>query len=93
LCGLELAARIRAALRRSRMIAAEPAVPRGRHLRFAGWVLDLARRELTAPDGSAADLAAADRLGHRIEVRSIAGRGSCFTVVAEAASMPAAFCL
>jgi signal transduction histidine kinase len=32
---------------------------------------------------------AADLLGHRVEVRSTAGRGSCFTVVAEAASMPA----
>jgi two-component system OmpR family response regulator len=58
--GPELVARIRAVLRRSRTIAAEPAMPRGRHLHFAGWALDLARRELTAPDGSAVDLSAAE---------------------------------
>jgi two-component system OmpR family response regulator len=57
--GPELVARIRAVLRRSRMIAAEPAVPR-RRLHFAGWVLDLPRRELTAPDGSAVDLSGAE---------------------------------
>ncbi|MGH7209924.1 MAG: response regulator transcription factor, partial [Acetobacteraceae bacterium] len=38
--GPELVARIRAVLRRSRMIAAEPSVPRGRRLHFAGWSLD-----------------------------------------------------
>jgi signal transduction histidine kinase len=40
---------------------------------------------------------AADLLGHRVEVQSTVGRGSCFTVVAEAVSavpraQPAAFC-
>jgi two-component system OmpR family response regulator len=58
--GPELVARIRAVLRRSRTIAAEPAAPGGRHLHFAGRVLDLARRELTAPDGSVIDLSAAE---------------------------------
>ena len=57
--GPELVARIRAVLRRSRMIAAEPAMPR-RRLHFIGWTLDLARRELTAPDGSAVDLSGAE---------------------------------
>jgi hypothetical protein len=32
---------------------------------------------------------AADLLGHRVEVQSTIGRGSCFTVVAEAAALPA----
>ena len=31
---------------------------------------------------------AADLLGHRVEVRSAEGRGSCFTVVADAAALP-----
>ena len=57
--GPELVARIRAVLRRSRMIAAEPAMP-SRRLHFIGWTLDLARRELTAPDGSAVDLSGAE---------------------------------
>jgi two-component system, OmpR family, response regulator len=58
--GPELVARIRAILRRSPLIAADRTVPGGRHLHFAGRVLDLARRELTAPDGSAVDLSAAE---------------------------------
>ncbi|HJU18481.1 MAG TPA: response regulator transcription factor [Stellaceae bacterium] len=58
--GPELVARIRAVLRRSRMSVAESPAPRGRHVRFAGRVLDLARRELTAPDGSVVDLSAAE---------------------------------
>lgn len=57
--GPELVARIRAVLRRSRMIAAEKEAPR-RRLHFAGWVLDLPRRELAAPDGSAVDLSGAE---------------------------------
>lgn len=57
--GPELVARIRAVLRRSRMIAAEPATPR-RRLHFADWALDLPRRELTAPDGSVVDLSGAE---------------------------------
>lgn len=58
--GPELVARIRAILRRSQMVAAEPAVPRGRRLHFAGWTLDLARRELVGPDGAAVDLSGAE---------------------------------
>jgi len=57
--GAELVARIRAVLRRSRTIAAEPAMPR-RRLHFVGWMLDTARRELTAPDGAAVDLSGAE---------------------------------
>jgi two-component system, OmpR family, response regulator len=58
--GAELVARIRAVLRRSKMIGGEPAVPRRRRLGFAGWTLDLARRELIAPDGSTVDLSGAE---------------------------------
>jgi len=58
--GPELVARIRAVLRRSRMIAAEPSVPPGRRLHFAGWTLDLARRELAAPGGATVDLSGAE---------------------------------
>ena len=58
--GAELVARIRAVLRRSRMLAAEPAVARGRRLHFVGWALDLARRELADPDGAAVDLSGAE---------------------------------
>jgi two-component system, OmpR family, response regulator len=58
--GPELIARIRAILRRSQMVADEPAVPRGRRLHFAEWTLDLARRELMAPDGAAVDLSGAE---------------------------------
>ncbi|MEO9191591.1 MAG: response regulator transcription factor [Acetobacteraceae bacterium] len=58
--GPELVARIRAVLRRSRMTVTEPSVPRGRRLRFAGWTLDLARRELANPDGAAVDLSGAE---------------------------------
>ena len=31
---------------------------------------------------------AADLVGHRVEVRPVEGRGSCFTVVADAAALP-----
>ena len=58
--GAELVARIRAVLRRSRTLAAEPAVARGRRLHFVGWALDLARRELADPDGAAVDLSGAE---------------------------------
>ena len=57
--GPELIARIRAILRRSQMVTDEP-VPRGRRLHFAGWTLDLARRELMAPDGASVDLSGAE---------------------------------
>lgn len=58
--GPELVARIRAVLRRSGMSAAEPLVPRGRRLHFAGWTLDLARRELSGADGAAVELSGAE---------------------------------
>ncbi|MGH7118379.1 MAG: response regulator [Acetobacteraceae bacterium] len=58
--GPELLARIRAVLRRSGMAAAEPQVARGRRLAFAGWTLELARRELIAPDGSTVDVSGAE---------------------------------
>lgn len=50
----ELLARIRAVLRRT---ADRPAAgPQGDALEFAGWRLDLVRRDLTSPDGVAVDL-------------------------------------
>ncbi|NYZ15164.1 response regulator [Azospirillum sp. RWY-5-1] len=50
----ELLARIRAVLRRT---ADRPAAgPQGNALVFAGWRLDLVRRDLTSPDGVAVDL-------------------------------------
>lgn len=58
--GPELVARIRAVLRRSRATPLEPTGPRGRWLHFAGWTLDLARRELSAPDGAAVELSGAE---------------------------------
>ena len=51
----ELVARVRALLRRAGPAAA-PGEGRSRRLAFAGWVLDTARRELTAPDGASVDL-------------------------------------
>jgi two-component system OmpR family response regulator len=58
--GPELVARIRAVLRRSQMGALTPAEPGGRRLHFAGWTLDMARRELTSPDGAGVDLSGAE---------------------------------
>lgn len=55
----ELLARVRAVLRRGRTLA-EDAAPRGHVLRFAGWTLDTARRELTAPGGAAVELSGAE---------------------------------
>lgn len=55
----ELVARVRALLRRAAPADATPA-QRARRLTFAGWVLDAARRELTAPDGAAVDLSGAE---------------------------------
>jgi two-component system OmpR family response regulator len=46
----ELLARVRSVLRRGSMRAAEQSVPRPR-IRFAGWTLDLASRELLSPGG------------------------------------------
>jgi two-component system OmpR family response regulator len=58
--GPELIARIRALLRRTQMAVPGPSVPHGRRLHFVGWTLDLARRELVAPDGAAVDLSGAE---------------------------------
>lgn len=52
----ELLARVRAVLRRPR----EPAQPEGPCLAFAGWRLDLLRRELTRPDGELVGLSAGE---------------------------------
>lgn len=55
----ELLARVRAVLRRGG--GAEPAVAAPRHvLRFEGWTLDLRRRELLEPDGTAVELSGAE---------------------------------
>jgi two-component system OmpR family response regulator len=55
----ELVARIRALLRRSTPAGAE-AEPRLRRLGFAGWVLDMARRELVSPEEAIVDLSGAE---------------------------------
>ncbi|WP_395624334.1 winged helix-turn-helix domain-containing protein, partial [Sphingomonas daechungensis] len=49
----ELLARIKAILRRSSLSATNTGQSR---LEFEGWVMDLARRELTSPDGRLIDL-------------------------------------
>ncbi len=53
----ELLARIGAVLRRA---AAPGRTPRGDRLRFAGWSLDIAARQLTSPTGAAVDLSGAE---------------------------------
>lgn len=55
----ELVARVRALLRRAALAGAAPD-PRSRRIAFAGWVLDTARRDLTAPDGASVDLSGAE---------------------------------
>lgn len=52
----ELLARIKAVLRRSRALPPQAAEPETRQLRFDRWTLDMARRELSAPDGVAVAL-------------------------------------
>lgn len=55
----ELLARVRAVLRRS--TAGQPERRRGRErVKFAGWVLDLRRRELLSPVGANVDLSGAE---------------------------------
>jgi two-component system OmpR family response regulator len=60
----ELLARIRAVLRRARPAiggAEDPAAPPDtRRLRFDGWTVHLARRELLAPSGAVVDLSGAE---------------------------------
>lgn len=55
----ELLARIRAVLRRGRG-AVGSTTPGRRALRFQGWTLDKARRELSTPDGATVDLSGAE---------------------------------
>jgi two-component system, OmpR family, response regulator len=56
----ELLARIRAVLRRSGAEAPEPAEEAGGTRVFEGWSLDLAKRELRAPDGTLVPLTAGE---------------------------------
>ena len=56
----ELLARIRAVLRRGRAITEATTLPPSRHICFAEWRLDTARRELFAPGGESVDLSAAE---------------------------------
>lgn len=58
----ELLARVRAVLRRSRSAAAgaEEAPRAARQLRFDGWTMDTARRELLSPGGAVVDLSGAE---------------------------------
>lgn len=60
----ELLARVRAVLRRARPAAGLPpeGQPRGaaRLLRFDGWTVDLARRELVSPGGAGVELSGAE---------------------------------
>ncbi|GFE96099.1 response regulator transcription factor [Gluconobacter cerinus] len=55
----ELLARVRAVLRRGSPSAAPEKVRRER-LQFAGWMLDLRRRELTDPSGATVDISGAE---------------------------------
>ena len=56
----ELLARIRAVLRRGKGLIDAPSSPRTRRLRFASWVLDTARHELTAPGGAVVEISGAE---------------------------------
>ena len=56
----ELLARIRSILRRTRGLPAERGGGSGRQMRFAGWTLDLAARQLVAPDGVVVALSGAE---------------------------------
>ncbi len=53
----ELLARVRAVLRRQGEVVTPDGAPR---LRFAGWSLDLVRRQLSAPDGEVVSLSAGE---------------------------------
>jgi DNA-binding response OmpR family regulator len=60
----ELLARVRAVLRRMQLSvqegSADRAQPRSDRVRFAGWELDLRRRELLDPEGSLVELSGAE---------------------------------
>jgi len=83
----ELLARIKSILRRTR--ALPPSRPEARRVRFAGWLLDLAARQLLSPDGVVFALSSAEfrllsvfiehpnRVLHRNQLMDLAlGRGS-----------------
>ena len=56
----ELVARVRAVLRRVSPKSTGDTERRSRGLAFAGWTLDMARRELLSPEGAAVDLSGAE---------------------------------
>ena len=56
----ELLARIRAVLRRAAETPYQMRIGGSRKIGFDGWILDTARRELTAADGAVIDLSAAE---------------------------------
>lgn len=56
----ELLARIRAVLRRASLRRDAASAAPVRRLEFDGWILDMSRRELRAPDGSDVDLSGAE---------------------------------
>jgi two-component system OmpR family response regulator len=56
----ELLARIRAVLRRTQTTPAQRTAGEAGTVRFAGWTLDNARRELSGPDGVAVPLSSAE---------------------------------
>jgi two-component system OmpR family response regulator len=58
--GPELVARARAVQRRSRAATHQPMGKRGSAIRFAGWTLNLARRELFAPEDIDVELSGAE---------------------------------
>jgi two-component system, OmpR family, response regulator len=56
----ELLARVKAVLRRTGTRPSTPSNPAGSIFAFGGWRLDVARRELTAPDGVRVELTAGE---------------------------------
>lgn len=56
----ELVARLRAVLRRSGAITEPTPPPAANSLTFAGWTLNVGRRELTSPDGALVDLSGSE---------------------------------
>lgn len=56
----ELLARVRAVLRRGNQPVPVASLQRRETIRFAGWALDLRRRELTDPSGVAVDISGAE---------------------------------
>jgi two-component system, OmpR family, response regulator len=57
---LELLARIEAVLRRAKGSGASPAAEAPRRVRFAGWVLDIDRRELLSTEGTVVPLSSGE---------------------------------